>query len=88
MVVRRAGDSVWLEIAANAYLHHMVRNIVGTLLEVQREADPFGARTAHPLRRRAPRWPSGDRPGRRLVSMASANTRPFSAFLTPDGRFC
>ena len=34
---------MWLEIAANAYLHHMVRNIVGTLLEVQREADPAAA---------------------------------------------
>jgi tRNA pseudouridine38-40 synthase len=41
--VRREGDYVWLEIAANAYLHHMVRNIVGTLLGVQREADPFEA---------------------------------------------
>ncbi len=29
--VRREGDYLWLEIAANAYLHHMVRNIVGTL---------------------------------------------------------
>jgi tRNA pseudouridine38-40 synthase len=38
--VRREGDYVWLEIVANAYLHHMVRNIVGTLLDVQREADP------------------------------------------------
>jgi len=38
--VRREGDYVWLEIAANAYLHHMVRNIVGTLLEVQAETDP------------------------------------------------
>jgi tRNA pseudouridine38-40 synthase len=38
--VRREGDYLWLEISANAYLHHMVRNIVGTLLEVQREADP------------------------------------------------
>jgi tRNA pseudouridine38-40 synthase len=38
--VRREGDYVWLEIAANAYLHHMVRNIVGTLLDVQREPDP------------------------------------------------
>lgn len=41
--VRREGDYVWLEIAANAYLHHMVRNIVGTLLAVQREADPAAA---------------------------------------------
>jgi tRNA pseudouridine38-40 synthase len=41
--VRREGDYVWMEIAANAYLHHMVRNIVGTLLNVQCEADPFNA---------------------------------------------
>jgi tRNA pseudouridine38-40 synthase len=41
--VRREGDYVWLEIAANAYLHHMVRNIVGTLLDVQRDADPTGS---------------------------------------------
>lgn len=41
--VERAGDTVWLEIEANAYLHHMVRNIVGTLLQVQRDADPAGA---------------------------------------------
>jgi tRNA pseudouridine38-40 synthase len=43
VLVQRAGDSVWLEIVANAYLHHMVRNIVGTLLDVQREADPYAA---------------------------------------------
>jgi tRNA pseudouridine38-40 synthase len=43
VAVQRAGDCVWLEIVANAYLHHMVRNIAGTLLEVQREADPKGA---------------------------------------------
>jgi tRNA pseudouridine38-40 synthase len=41
--VQRAGDCIWLEIAANAYLHHMVRNIVGTLLDVQSKADPAGA---------------------------------------------
>lgn len=41
--VRRDGDYVWLEITANAYLHHMVRNIVGTLLAVQRAADPVAA---------------------------------------------
>ena len=41
--VRRRGDYLWLEITANAYLHHMVRNIVGTLLVVQREADPAAA---------------------------------------------
>jgi tRNA pseudouridine38-40 synthase len=41
--VRREGDYLWLEVAANAYLHHMVRNIVGTLLAVQREAEPAAA---------------------------------------------
>jgi tRNA pseudouridine38-40 synthase len=41
--VERIGDTVWLEIEANAYLHHMVRNIVGTLLQVQGAADPAGA---------------------------------------------
>jgi tRNA pseudouridine38-40 synthase len=41
--VRREGDYLWLEITANAYLHHMVRNIVGTLLKVQSHADPRAA---------------------------------------------
>jgi len=41
--VSREGDYVWLEFAANAYLHHMVRNIVGTLLKVQGDADPAAA---------------------------------------------
>lgn len=41
--VERMGDTVWVEIEANAYLHHMVRNIVGTLIDVQRNADPAGA---------------------------------------------
>ena len=44
--VHRDGDCVWLEITANAYLHHMVRNIVGTLLEVQTAADPAAAMAA------------------------------------------
>jgi len=39
--VQRAGDFVWLEIEANAYLHHMVRNIVGTLVEIQDAAGPL-----------------------------------------------
>lgn len=32
--VRRDGDEVVVEVQANAFLHHMVRNIVGSLLEV------------------------------------------------------
>ncbi len=41
--VERDGDYVWLTLTANAYLHHMVRNIVGTLLAVQSAADPAAA---------------------------------------------
>jgi tRNA pseudouridine38-40 synthase len=41
--VDRAGDVIWIEIEANAYLHHMVRNIVGTLIDVQAGADPAGS---------------------------------------------
>ena len=63
--VIRDGDYVWLQITANAYLHHMVRNIVGTLIDVQRESDParrharrcwqapIGAMRAPPRRPRA-----------------------------------
>jgi len=43
--VTRKGDYLWLQITANAYLHHMVRNIVGTLLDVQRESSPAEAMT-------------------------------------------
>jgi tRNA pseudouridine38-40 synthase len=41
--VTRTGDTVRVEIEANAYLHHMVRNIVGTLVEVQSAPDAPGA---------------------------------------------
>jgi tRNA pseudouridine38-40 synthase len=39
----RAGDYVWVTVVANAFLHHMVRNIVGTLLDVQEAKDPPAA---------------------------------------------
>lgn len=35
-VERRGGDWIRIDIRANAFLHHMVRNIVGSLLEVGR----------------------------------------------------
>lgn len=34
------GDAILLDIKANAFLHHMVRNIVGTLLKVGRGEQP------------------------------------------------
>jgi len=38
--VRREGEQVHIEVQANAFLHHMVRNIVGSLLPVGRGEQP------------------------------------------------
>lgn len=38
--VKRQGDFVLIDIQANAFLHHMVRNIAGTLMEVGRGERP------------------------------------------------
>lgn len=40
LTVRRFGDEVVVEVQANAFLHHMVRNIVGSLLPVGRGDQP------------------------------------------------
>jgi tRNA pseudouridine38-40 synthase len=40
LAVSRNGDQVTVEIQANAFLHHMVRNIVGSLLPVGRGEQP------------------------------------------------
>ncbi len=45
IAVRREADRVVVDITANAFLHHMVRNIVGSLLPVGR-----GERDAHWVR--------------------------------------
>ena len=42
IAVRRTGEQVIIEIEANAFLHHMVRNIVGSLLPVGRGERPPG----------------------------------------------
>jgi tRNA pseudouridine38-40 synthase len=42
IAVRRDGDQVIVEVEANAFLHHMVRNIVGSLLLVGRGEQPPG----------------------------------------------
>jgi len=34
IVIKRIGDKLIIDIIANAFLHHMVRNIVGTLLPI------------------------------------------------------
>lgn len=34
ITVKRSGDWVWFDIAANSFLYHMVRNIAGVLLDI------------------------------------------------------
>ena len=38
--IARSGDEIAIEIQANAFLHHMVRNIVGSLLPIGRGEQP------------------------------------------------
>jgi len=38
--VTRDGDYIYIDIEANAFLHHMVRNIVGSLIMVGQEVKP------------------------------------------------
>jgi tRNA pseudouridine38-40 synthase len=40
IAVRRHGEEVVVEVRANAFLHHMVRNIVGSLIVVGRGEAP------------------------------------------------
>ena len=48
LTVERDGDWVVIEVTANAFLHHMVRNIVGVLIAIGRgeQARELGARGA------------------------------------------
>jgi tRNA pseudouridine38-40 synthase len=39
--VRREGEQLFVDIEANAFLHHMVRNIVGSLLMIGRHEQPI-----------------------------------------------
>jgi tRNA pseudouridine38-40 synthase len=40
LAVHRDGDTIHFDLQANAFLHHMVRNIVGTLLPIGRGEQP------------------------------------------------
>jgi tRNA pseudouridine38-40 synthase len=45
LLVQRSGDWIGIDVTANAFLHHMVRNIVGLLLVIgQQRAGPERAR--------------------------------------------
>jgi tRNA pseudouridine38-40 synthase len=79
-------DSLCIEIAANAYLHHMVRNIVGTLLEVQSDADPPGTMKrileSHDRRQAGVTAPAAG------LYLWRVDYPPEHAIPAPNGRFC
>jgi tRNA pseudouridine38-40 synthase len=84
--IEREGDSVWLEIAANAYLHHMVRNIVGTLVEMQQSPDPAAA-MRRILESRERRLAGMTAPAAGLY-LWRVEYPPAHGIPAPDGRFC
>jgi tRNA pseudouridine38-40 synthase len=54
LTVRRSGDWVVIEVSANAFLHHMVRNIAGLLISIgQGRAPPARAREQLESRQRS-----------------------------------
>jgi tRNA pseudouridine38-40 synthase len=80
------GDSLCIEISANAYLHHMVRNIVGTLLEVQSGSDPHCA-MKRILESRDRRLAGATAPAAGLY-LWRVEYPPAHAIPAPLGRFC
>jgi tRNA pseudouridine38-40 synthase len=63
-----SGDELVYEIAANGFLHHMVRNIVGTLLEIGRgKRPPSGIETLLASKDRTGAGPTAPARGLHLV---------------------
>ena len=82
LTVERQGDWVVIEATANAFLHHMMRNIAGLLIEVGRgEAPPSWAREVLEGRDRAKGGPTAPADGLYLWDVRYPN-----AFNLPSGR--
>ena len=80
--VERQGDWILIDVTANAFLHHMMRNIVGLLIEIGRgEAPPSWAREVLEGRDRARGAPTAPADGLYLWDV-----RYPEAFGLPCGR--
>lgn len=67
LTIERRGDFIVLDIKANAFLHHMVRNITGSLLEVG-------------MKNRPPEW-IGEVLAAKDRSLAAATAKPGGLYL-------
>jgi tRNA pseudouridine38-40 synthase len=82
LVVTRRGEWVIVEVTANAFLHHMMRNIVGLLIEVGKgEAPPIWAQEVLEGRDRTKGAPTAPADGLYLW-----HVRYPEAFALPSGR--
>ncbi len=82
LTVQRQGEWVLIDVTANAFLHHMMRNIVGLLIEVGRgEAPPSWAREVLEGRDRTRGAPTAPAEGLYLWGV-----RYPEAFALPTGR--
>lgn len=82
--VDRQGDRVILEVTANAFLHHMVRNIAGTLIAVGRGERP-GAWVAQALASRDRRAAGITAPAAGLYLLRIEYPRHFGLPVTDPG---
>jgi tRNA pseudouridine38-40 synthase len=92
VAIDRRGEHVVLEFTANAFLHHMVRNLVGCLVQVGKGAQPPGwlreVLESRDRSRAAPTFPAA---GLYLTAVAYPDRwnlpafAPMLALLKPDG---
>jgi len=85
--VTRAGDFVIIEIRANAFLHHMVRNVAGLLIAIgQGDQDPSWAQEVLESKDRAQAGPTAPAQGLYLWSVRYSRAfglpEPRSAMIT------
>ena len=79
LTVHRLGEFVYVDIVANGFLHHMVRNIAGVLMTIGKgEQEATWARTILESRDREAGGVTGPAPGLYLVKVQYDHTHGFS----------
>lgn len=88
MDISRNGDMISIVVTANAFLHHMVRNIAGTLIQVGRgDAEPSWVATALAEQDRRAAGPTAPATGLYLIGVEYESEHGLSSALRPTGLF-